>query len=142
MPEILVVEDNPGDVVLLRTAFKRSGVVVSMVVVESGEEALALLRDRERVFADMPDLIILDLNLPGIRGTETLKEIKADPTLRSIPVVVWTSSESEEDVRSSREEQANGYTVKPTSIKKLVEFVSEIDSWWLRKLYRNPGTEH
>lgn len=130
--EILLVEDNPGDARLAREAMKDSKIVNRLHVVEDGVEALAFLR-REAPFSDAvrPDLILLDLNLPRKDGRELLAEIKADPVLRRIPVVVLTISRSEEDVLNSYDLYANCYVTKPVDFAKFSKIVRSIENFWL-----------
>ena len=130
--EVLLVEDDPGDVLLIREAFDYNKVHNNLNVVSDGEQALAYLR-RDGGFADAhrPDLILLDLNLPRKDGRELLGEIKQDPGLRTIPVVVLTTSEAEEDILRSYELHANAYVTKPVDFEKFVEVVRKIDDFWV-----------
>jgi len=120
--QILLVEDNPGDVRLLREAFATSCQQAGLTAVGSGEDALAYLR-REGRFEHVttPDLIVLDLNLPGLSGHETLAAIKNDPDLQHIPVVILSSSGAEDDIRRCYDAQANGYILKPQGFDRYVE---------------------
>ena len=129
---ILLVEDNPGDVLLTQEAFKSARVSNSLYVARDGEEALQFLR-KEGAFrnAPTPDMILLDLNLPRVDGREVLEEIKRDPALRSIPVVVLTSSEAESDVAQSYHLHANCYVVKPIDFDKFLGVVQAINDFWL-----------
>ena len=131
--EILLVEDNPGDVRLTLEAFKESRLDSNLHVVGDGEEALAFLR-RESKYADMPcpDLILLDLNLPKKDGREVLAEIKADEHLRRIPVVILTTSQAEEDVLRTYDLHANCYITKPVHLNQFIEVVKSIEEFWLR----------
>lgn len=130
--EILLVEDNPGDVRLTVEAFKEGKVLNNLNVVEDGEEAMAYLR-REGAYADKqrPGLILLDLNLPRKDGREVLKEVKADKSLRYIPVVVLTTSQAEEDVFRSYDLSANCYITKPVDLEKFITVVRYIEEFWL-----------
>ena len=130
--EILLVEDNPDDIDLMREALRESRLRNRVSVAENGVEALALLR-RARTYADAPrpDLILLDLNLPGKSGHEVLAEIKADADLRRIPVVVLTSSASEQDVLRSYNLSANCYITKPVDLEDFLSLVKAIDAFWL-----------
>lgn len=121
---ILLVEDNPGDVRLTQEALKESKVLNSLDVVQDGVEALAFLR-REDQYADAPspDLILLDLNMPKKDGREVLAEIKSDVNLRRIPVVVLTISEAEEDILKSYDLHANSYITKPLDLEKFGKVV-------------------
>lgn len=130
--EILLVEDNPGDVRLTIEALRESKVRNSLTVARDGVEALAILR-REGDFAaaHRPDLILLDLNLPRKDGREVLAEIKADPMLGSIPVVILTTSRAEQDVLRSYELKANCYITKPVDLEQFITVVKSIEDFWL-----------
>jgi len=129
---ILLVEDNPGDVRLTREALKTGKVSNTLHAVEDGVEAMAFLRN-EGKYADMPrpDVILLDLNLPRMDGREVLAAIKSDPELQSIPVVILTSSELEEDVLEAYELHANCYTTKPVDLEQFLHIVRAIGDFWL-----------
>ena len=130
--EILMVEDNPGDVELAREALTDASVRKNLTVAEDGEQGLALLR-REGRFqnAQRPDLILLDLNLPTINGREVLAEIKSDANLRRIPVVILTSSEDENDVLETYNLHANAYVVKPVDLDKYMQVIKAVEGFWL-----------
>lgn len=130
--DILLVEDNPGDADLAREALEDSKLLNELRVVEDGEQAMAYLR-REGAYAEAvrPDLILLDLNLPKKDGREVLAEIKADPTLRRIPVVVLTTSRAEEDVMRSYDLHANCYVTKPIDLSQFIHVVHQIEEFWL-----------
>ncbi|WP_226040593.1 response regulator [Natrinema sp. DC36] len=129
--QILLVEDNPGDVRLTKEAFKRGRIENDLHVVSDGIEALAFL-SQQGEYADVPrpDLILLDLNLPGKDGEEVLEELKDDPALRSIPVIVLTSSRAEEDVVKSYELHANAYLTKPVDPDEFIETVRAFEKFW------------
>jgi two-component system, chemotaxis family, response regulator Rcp1 len=130
--QILLVEDSVGDVRLTREAFKDAKVHISLHVASDGTEALAFLkREGEHANAPRPDLILLDLNLPKKDGREVLEEIKDSPTLKSIPVVVLTTSASEVDILRSYRLHANCYITKPVGLDGFLEVVKSIDSFWL-----------
>jgi CheY-like chemotaxis protein len=130
--EILMVEDNEGDVFLTTEALKSAKIANSVHVVRDGVEALEFLRRQGKfAAAPRPDLILLDLNLPGKDGRQVLSEIKPDPELRAIPVVVLTSSSAEQDVVKSYDLHANCYIVKPVDFAGLMEVVRSIGSFWL-----------
>ncbi|RAY14442.1 response regulator [Actinomadura craniellae] len=130
--EVLLVEDDPGDVLLTREAFTDYKVKNNLTVVSDGEEAMAYLRrDEPYAEADRPDLVLLDLNLPRKDGREVLGEIKADPELRSIPVVVLTTSEAEEDILRSYELHANAYVAKPVDFDQFIRVVRQIDDFFV-----------
>ncbi|HXO33732.1 MAG TPA: response regulator [Candidatus Acidoferrales bacterium] len=130
--EVLLVEDSPGDVRLTREAFKDAKVHINMHVASDGTEAMAFLK-REEGHADAPrpDLILLDLNLPKKDGREVLGEIKDSPTLKSIPVVILTTSASEADILRGYLLHANCYITKPVDLKGFLNVVKSIDNFWL-----------
>jgi CheY-like chemotaxis protein len=130
--EILLVEDDPGDVLMAREALEEGKVANRLAVVNDGEEAMAYLR-AEGANADRvrPDLVLLDLNLPRKDGREVLAEIKSDPALRSIPVVVLTTSKAEEDILRSYDLHANAYVTKPVDFDRFIEVVRQIDDFFV-----------
>jgi two-component system response regulator len=130
--EVLLVEDSPGDVRLTREAFKDAKVHINLHVATDGIEAMAFLRCKGE-YADVPrpDLILLDLNLPKKDGREVLEEIKETPALKSIPVVILTTSDSEEDILRSYRLHANCYITKPVGLDGFLKVVHSIDSFWL-----------
>ncbi|MGD9385089.1 MAG: response regulator [Thioalkalispiraceae bacterium] len=130
--EILLVEDNPGDVRLTREALKEAKVGNNLHVVEDGVAAMSFLR-REAEFSEVPrpDLILLDLNLPKKDGREVLEEIKADNSLKTIPVVVLTTSHAEEDIVRSYDLHANCYVTKPVDLDQFIHIVKSIEDFWL-----------
>jgi len=138
--EILFVEDNPGDVRLTQEALREAKMRINVRVAWDGEEALEYLR-KEGQYADAPrpDLILLDLNIPKRNGREVLAEIKADRDLRSIPVVVLTSSKAEEDVAKSYNLHANCYVTKPADLDQFIRVVQSIESFWLTIVKLPPG---
>jgi two-component system, chemotaxis family, response regulator Rcp1 len=129
--DILMVEDNPGDVRLTQEALKESKLRNYLALARDGEEALAYL-NREGPYANVtrPDLILLDLNLPKIDGREVLAIIKADPELRRIPVVVLTTSNAEQDIVRVYDLHANCYITKPVDIDQFVKVVQSIEDFW------------
>jgi len=129
--EILLVEDNPGDVRLTREALREAKVRNNLSVAPDGVEALAYLR-KEGQYADAvrPDLILLDLNLPRKDGREVLEEVKADPALRHIPVVVLTSSQAEQDILRAYDLHANCYVTKPVDLDQFITVVKSIEDFW------------
>jgi len=130
--EILLVEDNPGDVRLTVEVLKETKVRNTLTVAADGVEALDLLRRKGRyTHAVRPDLILLDLNLPKKDGRQVLAEIKADPVLRSIPVVILTTSKAEEDIVKSYNLYANCYVTKPVDLEQFVKVVKSIEGFWL-----------
>jgi two-component system, chemotaxis family, response regulator Rcp1 len=130
--DILLVEDNPGDVDLAREGLEEGKVRNQLHVVGDGEAALAFLR-RQAPYADAPrpDVILLDLNLPRKDGREVLAEIKADEELKLIPVVVLTTSEAEQDIVRSYKLHANCYVTKPLDLDQFVTVVKSIEDFWL-----------
>lgn len=138
---VLLVEDDPGDVLLIREAFEQNKVHNDLSVAGDGVEALAFLR-REGEYADAqrPDLILLDLNLPRMDGRELLSVIKEDEDLRSIPVVVLTTSEAEEDIVKSYKLHANAYVSKPVDFDRFIEVVRQIDEFFVSVVKLPPGT--
>jgi chemotaxis family two-component system response regulator Rcp1 len=130
--DILLVEDNAGDARLAKEGLKDSKVRNNLFWVEDGVEAMAFLR-RQGKYSGMarPDLILLDLNLPKKDGKEVLTEIKADPELKRIPVVILTVSKSEEDILKSYNLHANCFITKPIDLNKFIEVVKSIEDFWL-----------
>lgn len=140
--EVLLVEDDPGDVHMTREALADLSVRTALRVVPTGEDAIAFLR-RLPPYQDAPspDLVLLDLNLPRKGGREVLAEIKGDPALRHIPVVVLTTSSAEEDVLGSYDLHANAFVTKPVDFDRFVEVVRSIDDFFV-SVVRLPGREH
>ncbi len=130
--EVLLVEDDPGDVLMTREAFEDNKVKNNLSVVSDGVDALAFLR-KEGKYADAPnpDLILLDLNLPRMDGREVLAAIKADERLQHIPVVVLTTSGSHEDVVGSYRLHANAYVTKPVDFEQFIRVVKQIDDFFV-----------
>ncbi len=130
--EILLVEDNPGDVRLTQEALREAKVRNNLQVVQDGEAALNFLY-RKDGFSDAPrpDIILLDLNLPKKNGQEVLAEIKADPCLRRIPVVILTTSKAEEDILKSYDLHANCYVTKPVDFEQFIRVIKSIQEFWL-----------
>jgi chemotaxis family two-component system response regulator Rcp1 len=130
--EILLVEDNAGDVRLTREALREGHVRNNLTVAKDGAEALAMLR-REPLYgeAPRPDLVLLDLNLPKVDGRQVLLEMKNDPALRRIPVVVLTTSKAEADVLRSYDLHANSYITKPVDFDQFIKVVQSIEEFWL-----------
>lgn len=128
--KILLVEDSPSDVRLVREALKESPVSVQVMVAHDGIEAMDYLHEAELGLAIRPDVIILDLNLPRKNGREVLAEVKASPSLRQIPVLVMTSSRSDDDVEQVYALNANCYIAKPNDLQEYVDVVRSIESFW------------
>ncbi|WP_267643193.1 response regulator [Haloarchaeobius amylolyticus] len=139
--DILLVEDNPGDVRLTQEAFKEGKINNELHVVNDGEAALDYLYQRgDYADAVPPELVLLDLNLPRVDGLEVLEEVKSDPTLSQIPVVILTSSEAEEDIVKSYENHTNAYLTKPVSPDDFVELVRTLEEFWF-ELVKLPPTD-
>ncbi len=129
--EVLLVEDNPGDAELTRIALEDSKISVNLNVVEDGVEAMAFLHKQGNYAnAPHPDIVLLDLNLPRKDGREVLAEIKADQKLRRIPVVVLTTSQSEEDILKAYNLSANCFITKPVDFDQFVKIVQSIENFW------------
>jgi CheY-like chemotaxis protein len=139
--EILLVEDNPGDVRLTREALKEAKVRNSLSVAGDGVEAMAFLR-REGSYATAPrpDIVLLDLNLPKKDGREVLAEVKADPDLRRIPVVILTTSKAEEDILKTYDLHANCFVTKPVDFDQFIKVIQSIEGFWLT-IVQLPGTK-
>jgi CheY-like chemotaxis protein len=138
--EVLLVEDDEGDVLMTREALDEGKVLSRLTVVCDGVEAVAYLRrEAQYAGAPRPDLVLLDLNLPRRDGRQVLEEVKADPELRRIPVVVLTTSEAEEDVLHSYDLHANAYVTKPVDFERFVEVIRQIDEFFI-SVARLPGT--
>lgn len=130
--QILLVEDNPGDVRLTKEAFEHGRIENDLHVVTDGVDALEFLHQRGGYDdAPRPDLVLLDLNLPRKNGDEVLEELKADPDLRSIPVIVLTSSKAEEDIARSYDLHANAYLTKPVDPEEFIDTVRAFEEFWL-----------
>ena len=139
--ELLLVEDDPGDVLMTTEALEDSKLLVRLHVARDGEEAIAMLRgEGEHAGTPRPDLILLDLNLPRLDGREVLAIVKNDPELRRIPVVVLTTSESEEDVLRSYDLHANAYVTKPVDFEAFCGAIRQIDDFFLTVVRLPPRT--
>jgi len=129
--EILLVEDNPGDIRLTKEAMKEAKIINNLNVVEDGVDALAYLRKKgEFKGANRPDLILLDINLPKKNGREVLAEIKQDENLKLIPVVILTVSKAEEDIIKTYELHANCFITKPVDMDQFIKVVKSIEDFW------------
>ena len=139
--DILLVEDDPGDVELTKEGLQEAKMLVNLHVVDDGEKALKFLR-KEAPYGEAvrPDIILLDLNMPRKGGQETLAEIKGDPILRAIPVVVLTTSEAESDIAQCYDLGANCYITKPISFAAFTKVVSMIEEFWFT-IVRMPSKE-
>lgn len=140
--EILLVEDNPGDVRLTREALKEGKIHNRLHVAADGVEALAFLRRQgAHARAVKPDLILLDLNLPRKNGLEVLQELKADEALRRIPVVILTTSSAEKDVVASYDLHANCFVTKPVDIEQFITVVKSVEDFWFSIVRLPPDGE-
>lgn len=129
---VLLVEDDPGDVLMTQEAFEHHKLRNQLHVVSDGVEALAFLRgEGEYAGSPRPGLILLDLNLPRKDGREVLEEVKNDESLRSIPVVVLTTSQAEEDILRSYNLHANAYVAKPVDFERFIEVIRQIDDFFV-----------
>lgn len=129
--QVLLIEDNIGDALLTRRAFKSAKIVNLITVAKSGEEALSiLLKEGEYASASTPDLILLDLNLPQMSGQEVLDFIKNNEKLKHIPVIVLSSSKAEQDVIKSYHLHASGYIIKPINLESFTEVIQKIEAFW------------
>jgi CheY-like chemotaxis protein len=140
---ILLVEDNPDDVLLTIEVLKDAKVKNKLHIAEDGEEAIQFLYNQGK-FADTPrpDIILLDLNLPGKDGREVLMDIKEDPKLKRIPVVILTTSKSEEDIIEMYDHNANAYITKPVDFDQFINVVQTIEDFWLTIVKLPNGTKH
>jgi chemotaxis family two-component system response regulator Rcp1 len=135
---ILLVEDNPGDVRLTVEALRGAKVANQLHVVGDGEEAIEFLRQEGRhTDAPRPDIVLLDLNLPRLDGRDVLADIKADPVLAKIPIIVLTSSTAERDIQQAYELHANCYISKPVDFAEFIQAVRSLEGFWL-KIVRLP----
>jgi two-component system, chemotaxis family, response regulator Rcp1 len=133
--QILLVEDNDGDVFLTRKAFQKAKVANHINVARDGEMALNVMRGDEGFGpAQIPDIVLLDINLPKKDGKQVLQEMKEDPNLRRIPVVILSSSKAEQDVLQSYDLQASGYIIKPLDFEQFVDVVTAIEDFWFSKV--------
>lgn len=138
--ELLLVEDNPGDVRLTKEALKDGRFLVNLHVVGDGVSAMEFLRRKgEHLNAPEPHLILLDLNLPKMSGREVLKEIKTDPSLRHIPVIIMTTSKAEQDILKAYDLNANCYIAKPVDLDQFLHIIRSIEDFWLT-VVTLPGT--
>lgn len=140
--EILLIEDSPGDVRLTIEALKEAKVSNNLSVVQDGVEAMDFLRQKGKYKdATRPDLILLDLNLPRKDGREVLAEVKNDPKLRQIPVVVLTTSRSEQDILKAYDLHANCYITKPVDFKQFMTIVKSVEDFWLTVVKLPPNNK-
>lgn len=143
LKEVLLVEDNPGDVRLTREAFRDFDKTVRLHVAVDGVDAMAFLRhEGVHVHAPRPDFILLDFNLPKMDGREVLACIKNDEKLKTIPTIILTTSDAEVDVAKSYQLQANCYLVKPVQLDEFENLVRSISDFWLTKVKLTQQTRH
>lgn len=140
---ILLVEDDPADQKLIKTSMKHQRIANELRIVNSGEEALDFLHHCGNYVKDAhhPDLILLDLNMPGMGGKEFLKRVKDDESLHHIPVVILTTSDSEKDILDSYKLQASGYVNKPVTLDEFKKVMEKIEAYWLLLCKRPPKQE-
>ena len=132
--EVLLVEDSPGDIRLTREAFRDANAAIHVNVATDGVDAMAFLRQEgDQADAPRPAIILLDLNLPRMDGREVLAQNKADPSLKTIPTIILTTSEANADIVQSYELQANSYLTKPVQLEKFESLVKSINDFWLVK---------
>ena len=129
--EVLIIDDNPADIRLVKEAIKDGRLIINLTSAEDGMEAMAYLRKEAKYTSTTtPDLILLDLNMPIKNGFEVLDEIKQDPELKRIPVIIMTISKSEEDVLKSYNLNANAYIVKPVELNQFTEAIRSLENFW------------
>lgn len=130
--DLLLVEDDPGDAMMTREALSEAKVLHQLHVVDNGEAAISFLRQEDPyAHAPRPDLIFLDLNLPRVDGREVLAFVKGDPSLRRIPLVILTTSDSEDDIAHSYDLHANAYVTKPVDFASFLDAVRQVDDFFL-----------
>lgn len=130
MKKILLVEDNPADVILTRRVFAQANIETEIIVAEDGVAALEVLSGTSEPKLKEPLLILMDINMPRKNGKDVLKEIKATPHLRHIPIVMLTTSDAHEDIRESYENHASGYIVKPTRLSDFKRAIETLQQFW------------
>ncbi|MEN8820074.1 MAG: response regulator [Abyssibacter sp.] len=137
--QILLVEDNPADVRLTQEILSETALDFDLTVARDGEQAMGMLR-REGAYADtpVPDLVLLDLNLPRKDGREVLAEVKKDPVLRSIPVLVLSTSKAENDIRTCYDLHANCYLTKPVDLNQFADMVQTLERFWFNLVLLPP----
>ena len=141
LKNILLIEDNPGDIRLVEEALRENKLTVNLEVVGDGVEALAFL-NKEGKYSEtpLPDLILLDLNMPRMDGRETLENIKNDPRFKRIPTVVLTTSSSKEDIQKSYKNSANAYITKPVDFDQFINMIQQIKEFWLTIIKLPPNS--
>jgi len=138
--KILMVDDNPADIDLVNEGLRCCGAKVELCAIHDGIEAVELLRGLET--ASLVRLILLDVNLPKVNGQAVLRQIKNDPILRRVPVVMFSTSRAARDIRGSYESGANSYVVKPGGLKDFLSAVRSLSSYWLECAILPAGSEH
>jgi CheY-like chemotaxis protein len=142
LASILLVEADPGDVVLISEALAERAADNTLTVVNDGVQAMEYMRgEGDYAASDLPDLVLLDLNLPRKSGTEVLAEVKADPALATIPVIVLTTSESDQDVLASYQRHANAFITKPLDFERFKDIVGQIDEFFVGLVKLPPKRE-
>lgn len=130
---ILLVEDNEGDIVLTLDAFEESKIKTRISVVKNGADALDFLFKRgDYIEEDRPDLVLLDINIPVYNGHDVLKKIKEDPSLRTIPVIMLTTSANQKDINKAYENYSNSYVTKPIDMDDFLKAILKIEEFWLQ----------
>ena len=130
--KVLLCEDNLGDIYLIENCFRDSKINYNVDRILNGDDVMQYLRqEKQYQYASRPDILILDLNLPGKHGFEILSEVKADPFLKAIPIVVLTSSKARQDILTSYQLQASCYIVKPSDLQAFLSAIRQIESFWL-----------
>ena len=141
--EILLVEDNKGDIGLITEFFSDTKILINLHIAEDGEEAIRFLYDKDKFLGSkLPDIIILDLNLPKKDGREVLKEIKENKVLKSIPVIILTTSSAEKDIVRAYDLQANAYIVKSLEFDEFMKVVKSIEDFWFKAVTLPPKNSH
>ncbi|ESQ88392.1 response regulator [Asticcacaulis benevestitus] len=142
LPRVLLIEDMSGDAAMMKLAFRRSVMPTHVTVATSAEIGLAMLRQEGAYTATaLPDIILLDLNLPKMRGLEFLSRVKADPALRIIPVVVLSSSDAASDLVAAYNDYANGFVIKPISLDDYDNIVQIIEDYWFSLVQTLPNSD-
>ena len=141
--EILLVEDNKGDIGLITEFFSDAKVITNIHIAEDGEEAIHFLCDKDQFLgSSLPDIIILDWNLPKKDGSEVLKEIKENNNLKNIPVIILTTSSAEKDMVRAYDRHANAYIVKPLDFDEFMKVIGSIQNFWFKAVTLPPKNSH
>lgn len=137
---ILLVEDNDGDILLITEAFEESNFDLKLTILKDGQESIDFLNKKEKYKDSMaPDLVILDVNLPKLNGHQVLAYIKNNEKLKHIPVIMFTTSSSENDIRLANQNNANCYITKPVEVEDYLKVIRSMESFWIdsRKIDKN-----